>query len=129
MLHDPLADALSTIKNAEHKGKQKCTIKPASKLIGNILQLLKEERYIASFEFVDDGKSGIFEVDLSGEINDCGAIKPRYPIRRNELERWEARYLPARDFGMLVLTSTEGIISNKKARELGIGGKLLAYVY
>ena len=129
MLHDPLADALSTIKNAEHKGKQKCTIKPASKLIENVLQLLKEERYITSFEFVDDGKSGIFEVDLSGEINDCGAIKPRYPVRRDELERWEARYLPARDFGVLVLTSTEGIISNKKARELGIGGKLLAYVY
>ncbi|HEC95202.1 MAG TPA: 30S ribosomal protein S8 [Thermoplasmatales archaeon] len=129
MLHDPLADALSAIKNAEQKGKQRCTVKPASKLIENVFTLLKEEGYIESFELKDERRGGVFEVNLIGVINDCGAIKPRYPIKREELEKWEARYLPARDFGLLILTTTEGVISNKKARELGIGGKLLAYVY
>jgi small subunit ribosomal protein S8 len=129
MLNDPLANALSTIKNAEMKGKGKCIIRPSSKLIGGVLSLLKDKGYVGDFEYIDDGKAGIFEVRLIGNINNCGVIKPRYPIKRSELEKWESRYLPARDFGLLILTTTEGIISNYEAREKGIGGKLLAYVY
>ncbi|MCD6542744.1 MAG: 30S ribosomal protein S8, partial [Thermoplasmata archaeon] len=72
---------------------------------------------------------GYYEVELKGTINDCKAIKPRYPIKRDEMEKWESRYLPARDFGILILTTNQGVISNKKAKELGIGGKLHAYVY
>ena len=129
MLNDPLANALSTIKNAERKGKGRCIIQPSSKIIGGVLSLLKDRGYLGSYEFVDDGKAGIFQVDLTGNINNCGVIKPRYPIKINELDRWESRYLPARDFGLLILTTTEGIISHNDARKKGIGGKLLAYVY
>jgi len=129
MLNDPLANALSTIKNAERKGKGRCIIQPSSKIIGGVLSLLKDRGYVGSYEFVDDGKAGIFEVDLTGNINNCGVIKPRYPIKMNDLDRWEARYLPARDFGLLILTTTEGIMSHNDARKKGIGGKLLAYVY
>jgi small subunit ribosomal protein S8 len=129
MLNDPLADALSTIKNAELRGMEKCMIQPSSKLIGGILNLLKEKGFVGNFEFIDDGKSGMFQVDLIGNINNCGVIKPRYPIKLREMEKWEARYLPARDFGVLILTTTEGVISHDEARKKGIGGKLLAYVY
>ena len=129
MLNDPLADALSLIKNAETKGKGKCIICPSSKLIGGVLNLLKEKGYLGKFEWVDDGKAGIYEVELTGNINNCGVIKPRYPIKREELEKWEARYLPSRDFGLLILTTTNGIISQDEAKKQGIGGKLLAYVY
>ena len=129
MLNDPLADALSLMKNAEIKGKGKCIIRPSSKLIGGVLSLLKEEGYVGNFERVDDGKAGIFEVKLLGNINNCGVIKPRYPIKKDDLEKWESRYLPARDFGLLILTTTNGIISQDKAKKLGIGGKLLAYIY
>ena len=129
MLNDPLANALSTIKNAETKGMDKCIIRPSSKMIGGILSLLKDNEYVGSFEYIDDGKAGIFQVKLIGNINNCGVIKPRYPIKRSDLERWESRYLPGRDFGLLILTTTEGIISHYDARKKGIGGKLLAYVY
>lgn len=129
MLNDPLANALSTIKNAEKRGKGKCIIQPSSKIIGGVLNLLKDSGYVGSYEFVDDGKAGVFQVNLIGNINNCGVIKPRYPIKMNDLERWESRYLPARDFGLLILTTTEGIISHSDARKKGIGGKLLAYVY
>ncbi len=129
MLNDPLANALSTIKNAETKGTVTCMIRPSSKLIGGILNLLKEKGYVGNFEFIQDGKAGVFQVELVGMINNCGVIKPRYPIKRDELDKWESRYLPARDFGLLVLTTTEGIISNAEARKKGIGGKLLAYIY
>jgi len=129
MLNDPLADALSLMKNAEIKGKGKCIICPSSKLIGGVLSLLKKREYIGNFERIDDGKAGIFQVELIGNINDCGVIKPRYPIKRDELEKWESRFLPARDFGLLIMTTTKGIISQDDARKEGIGGKLLAYIY
>jgi len=129
MLNDPLADALSMMKNAETKGKGSCMICPSSKLLGGVLQLLKDKGYIGNFERIDDGKAGMFHVELIGNINNCGVIKPRYPIKRSDLEKWESRYLPARDFGLLIMTTTRGIISQDDARNQGIGGKLLAYVY
>jgi small subunit ribosomal protein S8 len=129
MLNDPLANALSLMKNAEIKGKASCIIQPSSKLIGGVLTLLKEKGYIGNFEYIDDGKAGQFKVDLIGNINNCGVIKPRYPIKREELDNWESRYLPARDFGLLVLTTTNGIISQDEAKKIGVGGKLLAYIY
>ena len=129
MLNDPLANALSAMKNAEIKGKGSCIIQPSSKLIGGVLNLLKEKGYIGEFEYVDDGKAGVFQVNLKGNINNCGVIKPRYPIKRDERDKWESRYLPAQHFGLLILTTTKGILSQDEARKDGIGGKLLAYVY
>lgn len=129
MLNDPLANALSLMKNAEMKGKGVCDIQPSSKLIGGVLNLLKEKGYIKEFQFVEDGKTGVFEVTLKGSINNCGVIKPRYPIKRDDMDKWESRYLPAQDFGLLILTTTQGIVSQNEAKKNGIGGKLLAYVY
>ncbi|MDI6810821.1 MAG: 30S ribosomal protein S8 [archaeon] len=128
-LNDPLADALSHIKNTERVGKMECTLKPASKLIGNVLSVLKEGGYIAEFEFVEDGKAGLFKVKLCGKINNCNAIKPRFHVRAKEYEKWEKRLLPARDFGMLIVTTSKGVMSHEKAIENGIGGQLLAFVY
>ncbi len=129
MLNDPLANALSLIKNAELRGKGTCRIQPSSKLIGGILNLLREKEYISEFEFIDDGKAGAFDVTLRGNINNCGVIKPRYPVKRDDLEKWEARYLPAQDFGLLILTTTNGVVSHQEAKKQGIGGKVLAYIY
>jgi len=129
MLNDPLANALSSLKNAELKGKGSCNIQPSSKLIGGVLNLLKEKGYISSFELIDDGKAGVFKVQLKGNINDCGVIKPRYPIKKDELDKWESRYLPAQHFGLLILTTTKGIVSQDEAKKNGMGGKLLAYIY
>ncbi|WNY25573.1 30S ribosomal protein S8 [Methanolapillus millepedarum] len=129
VLFDPLADALSVIKNAENVGKTTCVIRPASKIIGNVLNVMKEGGYIESFEFVEDGKAGVYEVKLAGSINDCGAIKPRYSIGIDGFEKWEKEYLPAKNFGVLVLTTSLGVLSHNEAREKNVGGKLLAYVY
>ncbi|MEM4160471.1 MAG: 30S ribosomal protein S8 [Thermoplasmata archaeon] len=128
MQQDLLNDALVKIKNAEHSGKKECTVK-ASKLIGNVLKVMMDYNYVKQFEFVDDGKSGLFRVELTGIINSCGVIKPRFSVKALEIEKYEARYLPGQDFGILILTTTAGVISNVKAKEMRIGGKLLAYVY
>ncbi|NLI74250.1 MAG: 30S ribosomal protein S8 [Euryarchaeota archaeon] len=129
MQSDPLNDAMSTIKNAALVGKSECVIYPSSKLIGRVLKVMQEHGYINQFEFVEDGRAGQFKVRMQGRINDCGVIKPRYSVQRNELDRFESRYLPAQDFGVLILTTTAGVVSHAKAKELGVGGKLLAYVY
>jgi small subunit ribosomal protein S8 len=129
MQNDPLNDAMSTIKNASMVGKNECVIKPSSTLIGRVLKVMQENGYINQFEFVEDGKAGVFKVKIEGRINNCGVIKPRYSVKKVDLEQWESRYLPAQDFGVLILSTTEGVISHVQARELGVGGKLLAFVY
>jgi small subunit ribosomal protein S8 len=125
---DNLADALVAIKNAERVGKKEC-VTPASKLIKNVLKILQAKDYIGSFEFIDDGKSGKFRIELKGKIIDCNAIKPRFSVRVEEFEKFEKRFLPARDIGILILSTPKGIIDHKKAKELKTGGKLLAYCY
>ncbi len=129
MLNDTLADALSTIKNAERAGKGSCSVAPASKLIGRVLKVMQENSYIESFEWVDNGKAGVFKIKLVGNINDCNVIKPRYALKHDEFEKWEYRYLPAENFGILLLSTTNGIISQYDAKKERIGGRLIAYVY
>ena len=129
MLQDPLNDALTALKNAEAAGISDCVVRPASKLIGRVLGVMKQHAYIREFEYVEDGRGGMFRIRLRGNINDCGVIKPRFAVKRTDLEKWEARYLPAQDFGLLILTTTQGVISQAQAKEIGVGGKLLAFVY
>ncbi|OGS62143.1 MAG: 30S ribosomal protein S8 [Euryarchaeota archaeon RBG_19FT_COMBO_69_17] len=129
MLQDPLNDAMATIRNAETAGKRECVLRPASKLIGRVLKVMQEADYVTAFEFIEDGRGGMYRVTLKGNINSCGVIKPRFAVRRQDLEKYEARYLPAQDFGVLILTTTEGVISQLRAKEMGVGGKLLAFVY
>jgi len=129
MQSDPLNDAMCVIKNAAINGKSECIIQPSSKLIGRVLKVMQDHGYINQFEYVDDGKAGQFRVMLKGAINNCGVIKPRYSVKAHDIERFEARFLPAQDFGVLILTTTSGVVTQSDAKELGIGGKLLAYIY
>ena len=129
MKHDPLNDALSVINNAELSGKLECEVSPASKLIGRVLRVMQENNYLETFEFVEDGRGGSYRVKLKGNINKCRVIKPRWSVKTAEIENFESRYLPARDFGVLILTTNEGVLSHSQAKEKGVGGKLLAYVY
>ncbi len=128
MRHDILSDVLVTIKNADLLGKTSAVV-PASKLIGNVLKLLTEKGYLNNYEFNDNGKGGEFVISLNGRINSCGAIKPRFSVKLKDMETHEARYLPAKDFGILILTTPYGVMNNDQAREASTGGKLLAYVY
>jgi small subunit ribosomal protein S8 len=123
MLLDPLSDAMSVIKNAENVGKPECMIHPASKLIGRTLKVMADRG------FIDDGKSGMFKVKLLGRINRCGIIKPRFSAKVADLEKWEKRFLPARNFGVLILSTSKGVMAHTEARASNLGGQLLAYVY
>lgn len=125
----PLTKGLVEIKNGQMAGKREVVLKPASKLLVKVLEVMKNYGYITGYECHDDNRGGIVVVSLNGRINNCGVISPRFSVKVRDIEKFESRYLPARNFGKLILTSTRGIISNEEAKGSGIGGKLLAFVY
>lgn len=129
MRHDPLNDIINSIKNASRTGKRVIETEPAARLIGRVLKVMQDYNYLKSFEVVDENRGGRFRIVLSDTINNCGVIKPRLPVKQMNLVRYESRYLPAQDFGILILTTTKGVMSHIEARKQGLGGKLLAYVY
>jgi len=126
---DPLSNALSTILNNELRNKRECIISPASKLIGQVLRVLQRNGYVGEFEFIDDGRSGKFRVQLMGRINKCGAIRPRYATKISNLELWEKQFLPSREVGILIVSTSNGIMAHREVKEKRMGGRLLAYVY
>jgi len=128
MRQDLLADVLYAINNAEKNGKRSCVV-PASKMVKNVLMVIQKAGYIGNFEFIDDGKSGKFDVELVGKINKSRAVRPRFAIKKDEYEKWESRYLPARELGILIVSTPKGIMSQKEAQEKNLGGRLLGYAY
>lgn len=126
---DTLSNGLTTIMNNTMRNKRECVISPASKLLGQVLRVMQLSGYVGEFEFIDDGRSGKFRVQLLGRINKCGAVKPRYPVKITEVETWEKRFLPSRDVGVLVVSTPQGIISHREAKTKKVGGRLLAFIY
>ena len=90
---------------------------------------MKNNSYIGELEIVSESRGGYAKLHLLGQINKCGVIKPRYPIKYTEYEEFEKRYLPSIAFGMIIVSTSQGIMTNEQAKEKGIGGKLLAYCY
>ena len=128
MQQDTLSNALSAINNASRNDKRFAEISPTSNVIKNVLIELQQKGYIGVFELVEDGKGGKFKVEVS-EINECQPVKPNFSVKKDEFEKWERRYLPARNFGDLLVTTSHGIMTHEEAREQEVGGKLLGYVY
>ncbi|MDD5162909.1 MAG: 30S ribosomal protein S8 [Candidatus ainarchaeum sp.] len=129
VLVDPIANAFAHMQNSDRASKRECFFRPASKLLGEILKVLQKHGYISTFEFIDDGRSGLFRIELIGKINNCRAIKPRYAVKKNEFEKYEKRYLPARDVGILIVSTVNGVVTHKDAKKTGLGGRLLAFIY
>ena len=128
MLQDSLADALSKLKNADRLGKSDCVVR-STKLVKQVLEIMRDQGYIGSLEFVEDGKSGKLLVELKGKVIDCNVVKPRASVQIDKFEKFEKRYLPGREFGILLLSTSKGVMDHKKAREQKIGGKILAFCY
>ena len=124
MSQDIVADTLNQIINAKKSGKSILEVTHSSKLLISVLALAKLKGYIKDYKL--DKK--ILKIEI-GKLNDCNAIKPRYTISVSQIEKYEKRYLPARNFGMLILSTTKGLMTNHTAREKNIGGSLIAYMY
>jgi len=125
---DHLTDALNTFKTHEMVGQMECEVK-ATKLISEVLRLLKEHRYIRDFLRVENGRGGYFTVQLDGRINDCGTIKPRFPVKKSDWAITEQQYIPGVGIGLLIVSTSQGIMTNADAQKKKVGGRLLAYIY
>lgn len=126
---DPLVNCFSTIMENELRGNRECSIVPASKLTASVLRVMQKQGYIGEIELVDDGRGGRIKVQLLGRINNCGSIRPRFPVERARMEEWVRSFLPSRELGIVILSSSSGVITHHEARDKKIGGSLLAFVY
>ena len=124
-----LANLFTTLFNTEDRRKDSCIVVPTSKLGIDVLNTLKKEGYIAEFEHIDDNRGGKFKIKLLAKISKCGAITPRFKVKKDEYGVWERQFLPSYDRGMLLVTTNQGVMSHKEAVDKNIGGFLIGYVY
>ena len=124
-----LANLFTTLFNTEDRRKDNCIVVPTSKLGIEVLNTLKKEGYIAEFEHIDDKRGGKFKIKLLAKITKCGAITPRFKVKKDEYGVWERQFLPSYDRGMLLVTTNQGVMSHKEAVDKNIGGFLIGYVY
>ncbi|MCA9495493.1 MAG: 30S ribosomal protein S8 [Nanoarchaeota archaeon] len=128
VLNDPIADAMSKINNSVGALNKSVLLKK-SKLLINVLEVLKRHGYVGSYEIVENSKQDMIKVNLLGTINKCGVIKPRYSLKVDEIESFEQKFLPAKDFGVIIISTNKGLRTQFGAKEDKIGGTLIAYCY
>lgn len=129
MLNDPLAAALAKISNAERVGKKEVVIRSGSKMIKKVFTIMNDHKYLGSFEETNSDRGAELKVNLLGNINKCGVVKPRFSSKNSEFEKWEKRYLPAKGFGVIIVSTPFGVMTHEEAKEKKTGGKLLVYCY
>jgi small subunit ribosomal protein S8 len=129
MLNDPLANVLSYINNHEKLGRKEITVANNSKIIRKILDIFNENNYVGQYSEIDDGKGKLLNINLLGTINKTGVIKPRFNVKKTDYEKFEKRYLPAKDFGIIIVSTSKGMMTHTQAKEHGLGGRLICYCY
>ena len=129
MLNDPLANVLSHINNFAKLGRNEVTVMNNSKFIRIVLQLLNSHSYVGSYEEIEDGKGKLLKINLLGNINNIGVIKPRFNVKHDNYEKFEKRFLPAKDFGVLLVSTSKGLMTHSDAKAQKLGGRLICYCY
>ena len=124
MSQDVVADGMNQIMNAKKARKSFVKVKKYSKVLLGILAIGKLKGYIK--EYKTDGTELRVEFD---KLNSCKAVKPRYVVRANTINKYVRRYLPARDLGVLIISTSQGLMTHQTAQEKNIGGNVIAYFY
>lgn len=124
MSQDIVADALNNMMNMKRAGKTEVVLTRHSKLLMSVLAIAKLHSYVKNY--AKDGK--ILKINF-GVLNGCQSIKPRYMVQVSEIEKYIQRYLPSKNIGILIISTSQGLMTHKTAIEKNIGGSLIAYMY
>ena len=128
---DPIADMLTRIRNAAAARHDFVDV-PASKMKKSIAQILLDEGYIKNFQIVDNGNQGIIRIALKYGANRQKAITGLKRVSKPGLRVYAgAQELPKvlRGLGIAIVSTSKGVMTDKKARELNVGGEVLAFVW
>jgi len=123
MSHDIISDALNQIMNAKKAGKSELEIRRYSKVLLKVLDVAKKYKYLDYN--LDQKKLKIKIMNLEK----CKAIKPRFNVMVEELEKYIRRFLPARNYGILMISTSSGLMTQEEAYGKNVGGSLIAYFY
>ena len=128
---DTIADILTRIRNA-NSAKHDTVDVPASNMKKAITQILVDEGYIKSYQIIDDGKQGIIRITLKYGENKSQVItglrrvsKPGLRIYSNSQDMPKVM----KGLGIAIVSTSKGVMTDKKARELNVGGEVLAFVW
>ena len=128
---DPIADMLTRIRNAGSARHESVDV-PSSKMKKSIAQILLDEGYIKAFQIIDDGTQGIIRITLKYTQNRQKAITGLKRVSKPGLRVYAgAQELPKvlRGLGVAIVSTSKGVMTDKKARELNVGGEVLAFVW
>jgi small subunit ribosomal protein S8 len=126
MSQDIVADALNMMLNAKKAGKESVRINRISNLLIEILKIMKYKGAVKKYKI--DSKRKAIEITL-GDFIECRAVKPRFTVEKEEIEKYKRRYLPARKIGTIIISTNKGLMSHEEAEEKEIGGVLISYFY
>ena len=115
MLNNTLANALSLILNAERISKKEVMIKPVSKVIFKVLDIMQSNLFIGGVKVIESANGNYAIVNLLGNINKCNAIRPCHETSVQNFEKFEKRLMTAKYFGIMMITTSQGIMTHMEA--------------
>jgi small subunit ribosomal protein S8 len=124
MSQDTVADALNQMMNAKRAKKNQVIVNRFSKTLLGVLAIGKLKNYVSDFS--TEGRTLTIGI---GKMNACKAVKPRYVVKADMIEKYVRRYLPARDLGVVIISTSQGLMTHQTAMEKGLGGSIIAYFY
>ena len=128
---DPVADMLTRIRNA-NSAKHETVDIPSSNMKKAIAEILNEEGYIKAYQIIDDGKQGIIKITLKYGANKEKVLSGLKRISKPGLRVYASRdELPKvlKGLGIAIISTSKGIMTDKKARALNVGGEVLAFIW
>ncbi len=128
---DPIADMLTVIRNGCRAKLRKVEV-PASKMKSEILKVLLREKFISNYKYIEDGKQGILRIYLKYTEDEESVITGIERVSTPGLRKYvDAKNLPVvyGGLGIAILSTSRGIMTNKEARKLGIGGEVICKVW
>ena len=130
-ISDVIADMLTRIRNA-NSAKHETVDVPASNMKKAIADILKEEGYIAGYQIVEDGKQGIIRITLKYGRGKQRVIQGLRRVSKPGLRIYSnCEDMPKvmNGLGIAIVSTSKGVMTDKKARELNVGGEVLAFVW